>query len=91
MIVLPGLTARGGTAALERVRESLALRLGQATVPWFTASFGIADSDQYSEFEEVVAAADEAMLLAKQQGLVRVVSGAPVGNLPVVGQQPVSI
>lgn len=76
IIVLPGLSVTESVAALERVREALALRLGQATLPWFTVSFGVADSEQFAEFDDIVAAADEALLLAKQQGRNRVVPAA---------------
>jgi diguanylate cyclase (GGDEF)-like protein len=76
LVVFPGLDSTAGAAALERVRETLATRLGEGTVPWFTVSFGIVDTTQFAVFDDVVAAADEAMLVAKRQGRNRVVAGA---------------
>ncbi len=75
LVVFPGLNVGAGAVALERVRATLATRLGQATVPPFTVSFGIVDSSQFAVFDDLVAAADEAMLIAKQQGRNRVVAG----------------
>ena len=61
------------SSALERVRERLALRLTEAEVIPFTASFGVADSNQADNIEELILTADDALLLAKQRGRNRVV------------------
>ncbi len=71
-IVFPATSALDAAAALERVRESLALSLAGSEQPVFTASFGLADSEQGRNLDEIVATADMALLLAKEQGRNRV-------------------
>ena len=57
---------------LERVRERLQAALSQATVPSFTVSCGVSDSNRAPRFQEVVAQADEALLRAKRGGRDRI-------------------
>jgi diguanylate cyclase (GGDEF)-like protein len=68
VIVLPSCPVDEATQVLERVRSTLAGRLAAAHLPLFTASFGLASSDQAGEFQAVVALADEALLRAKHGG-----------------------
>ncbi len=58
---------------LERVRERLADRITIAAVPTFTISFGLASSDQGSDFDHVVSLADAALLNAKAAGRDQIV------------------
>ncbi len=61
------------TAILERLRASVAELGAGGTVPAFTISFGVADCDDGSDLESIVAAADRALLAAKRGGRDRVV------------------
>lgn len=72
-VVFPATSAIDTAAAAERVRETLALNLTGGNAPIFTCSFGIADSEQGRNLDEIVATADMALLLAKEQGRNRVV------------------
>jgi len=72
-VVFPATSALDAAAALERVREALALSLAGSEKPMFTASFGVADSEQGRNLDEIVATADMALLLAKEQGRNRVI------------------
>ncbi len=79
VVVLPDCTQDGAVAVLERVRERLALALTNGTVPPFTVSFGLASSTDHTTLDETVAAADRALLEAKQAGRNRViVASSPV-------------
>ena len=88
VIVLPDCNADAAVAVLERVRERLALALTNGRVPSFTVSFGVTSSTRYDTFDEIVAAADKALLDAKGAGRNRVIladqdlGGAPIPNLP---------
>ncbi len=72
VIVLPDCSTITAMGILERVRESLALALNVGQVPRFTVMFGVASSAYADEFDEVVAAADQALLDAKAAGRNRV-------------------
>ena len=78
VIVLPDCTTDAAVAVLERLRERLALALTSGRVPSFTVSFGLASSTQQDSFDEIVVAADQALLRAKGTGRNRVlVAGQP--------------
>ncbi len=72
VIVFPNCVADQAVAILERLRERLALALTAGSVPAFTASFGVTQSDPLNTFDEIVATADNALLAAKAQGRNRV-------------------
>jgi diguanylate cyclase (GGDEF)-like protein len=86
VIVLPECGADAASAVLARVRERLALALSSGRVPPFTVSFGVATSADGATFDEVVAAADHALLAAKAAGRDRILvnedTGSPVTALP---------
>jgi diguanylate cyclase (GGDEF)-like protein len=67
-LVLPRVTMHEAVEILERVQHSLALAITRGGVPTFTASFGIAHSSNYADFEEVVASSDQALFRAKAAG-----------------------
>jgi diguanylate cyclase (GGDEF)-like protein len=73
VIVLPACQIDGALVVLERVRERLADRLTGGHVPTFTVSFGLAASRQATDFEQVVALADEALMRAKAAGRDQIV------------------
>jgi diguanylate cyclase (GGDEF)-like protein len=79
-LVLPGTDAVGGAAVAERARAAVAAR--QILAPdggtvAVSASFGVAAFPGSSDFDSLVAAADEALYRAKRSGKDRV--GTPVG------------
>ena len=84
VIVLPSCPIDEAIQVLERVRARLVDRLLIAQLPNFTASFGLASSDQEDEFQQVVALADEALLAAKAGGRDRIVVAAPDSDRPVL-------
>ena len=73
VLILPGSDTETATIVLERVRERLALALAAGRIAPFTVSFGLAASTDAATFDEVVAAADQALLRAKAAGRNRVV------------------
>jgi diguanylate cyclase (GGDEF)-like protein len=73
VIVLPGLSGAKVIVILERVRERLQDALALGAVPAFSVSFGVSDSRGFTLFEEVLNAADEALLRAKHAGRDRIV------------------
>ena len=82
VIVLPDCPVDEARQVLERVRERMADRIVIAELPSFTISFGLAASDQASDFDHVVALADSALLSAKAAGRDRIVV-SPGPDLPV--------
>lgn len=63
-------------AALDRMRQHLAVTVAGGSTPAFTASFGLADTSMTVDLEELVNMADEALLHAKKTGRNKtVVSG----------------
>jgi diguanylate cyclase (GGDEF)-like protein len=68
VIVLPGCAFSEAVQVLERVMQRTAERLAAGHHPSFTVSFGLASSDQATEFHQVVSLADEALLEAKSGG-----------------------
>jgi diguanylate cyclase (GGDEF)-like protein len=78
VVILPGLDAGGATSVLERLREQLRQAVGSALVPEFTVSLGVADSSWSTDLDDVLRAADRALLDAKAAGRDRlVVASAP--------------
>jgi diguanylate cyclase (GGDEF)-like protein len=75
VIVLPGSVDDKAIAVIDRIRERLLEALGMGTVPQFTVSFGMSDSRNAETFDEVVNAADEALLRAKKEGRDRIIYG----------------
>ncbi|HSL59295.1 MAG TPA: sensor domain-containing diguanylate cyclase [Acidimicrobiales bacterium] len=73
MVAFPRTSAIDAASALERVRESLVLSLTTEDVPPFTASFGVADSNQADSIEGIVRTAHQAVAMAKEAGRNRVV------------------
>lgn len=72
VIVFPD-AHRAVAAACERIRDALRLEQQDATVPPFTASFGIADTEQTGSVDDLLELADQAMFHAKAAGRDRVV------------------
>lgn len=67
-IVLPRATVGEATEVLERVRHGLALAISSGGSPIFTASFGVARSSSYADFDEVIARSDQALFQARDAG-----------------------
>ncbi len=88
-IAMADISMPGAVAALERVREQLALAVDQGTVPRFTASFGVSGGAPDDDIDDVVARADAALREAKDAGRNRVTTAAPAA-LPVVETKGVS-
>ncbi|MGY6501272.1 MAG: diguanylate cyclase domain-containing protein [Acidimicrobiales bacterium] len=87
-VVFPGTSAIDAGHALERVREALVLALSSGTVPSFTASFGVADSDQGQSIEAIVETAERAVELAEHAGTNRVVIAGEESPAPPTGGDP---
>ena len=83
VIVLPACQAVEAVQVLERVRQRLTERLMSGQLPAFTVSFGIASSDQASDFQEVVDLADQALLHAKGGGRDQIVVASEENGLTV--------
>lgn len=82
-VAFPGTSSLDAAQALERVREVLVLSLAVGDLPAFTASYGVADSNQGSSIEEIVETAELATALAKRSGANRVVvAGVETDGLP---------
>jgi diguanylate cyclase (GGDEF)-like protein len=82
-VVFPATSALDAAHALERVRETLVLSLSQDDLPNFTASFGVADSNQGDSIEAIVETAEVAVALARDAGSNRVVvAGEETGAGP---------
>jgi diguanylate cyclase (GGDEF)-like protein len=73
VILFPRRTAIEAARALARVQEELLVSVARGTTPAFTVSFGVAQSDQSSELDELCRIADAALFRAKREGRNRVV------------------
>ena len=84
VILLPACPIAEAVQVVERIGTRLAARLASGGLPAFTASFGVASSDQAADFEQVVALADGALLQAKAAGRDQVVlaGGAHLADPP---------
>jgi diguanylate cyclase (GGDEF)-like protein len=76
VVVFPDRTAAQAAAALERMQEQLVVALAEGSVPGFTVSYGITDSTQSQELDEMCRIADAALFRAKREGRNRVVTDA---------------
>jgi diguanylate cyclase (GGDEF)-like protein len=72
LLVFPDCGAEAALAAVERLREELALSVNKGGTPVFTASFGVADLRHGATLDEMLKHADDALLLAKREGKNRV-------------------
>jgi diguanylate cyclase (GGDEF)-like protein len=72
-VVFPATSALDAAHALERVRETLVLALSQGEVPTFSASFGVADSNQGESIDAITETAELAAMVARSSGSNRVV------------------
>jgi len=68
VIVFPDADATQAARIMNRVREMLASRVRNADVPEFTVSFGVADTSDGVSLDDLVRAADRALLAAKEAG-----------------------
>ena len=68
VVMLPGTEIHEAIEVMERVRESLARATLRGDVPSFTASFGIAHTDDASDLEDLFLRADKALFAAKDAG-----------------------
>ena len=86
VIAFPRSDASVAEAVVERLRESLVLRLQQHGAPPFTASFGVVDSSQGKWLETLLVHSEEAALHASSAGGNRVViggwAGVPYARVP---------
>jgi diguanylate cyclase (GGDEF)-like protein len=78
VVVFPETSLAEAVQALERVRAELAHVVAAGGVPPFTVSFGVADLMDGDDIPMLLAAADRALLEAKQAGRDRVVPTRPV-------------
>jgi diguanylate cyclase (GGDEF)-like protein len=72
-VVFPSTSALDAAQALERVRERLVLALAESSLPAFSVSMGVADSNQGTSIEAITETAELACLLARSAGSNRVV------------------
>ena len=89
VVAFPGLSVEAAARALGRVQEQLVLSLSSGSVPPFTASFGVAHSNDGDTLEELCRAADVALFRAKREGRNRVVVDPGTG-LPALNEVDVS-
>ncbi len=68
VLVLPDCTVEAAVVVVERIQVKLAEGIGRARVPVFTSSFGLASSGIGGSYDEVLVAADQALLGAKSAG-----------------------
>lgn len=76
LLVFPDCAADAAQAAVERLREELALSVNQGGSPVFTASFGVADLSHGDTLDAILKHADDALMLAKRSGKNRVLVAA---------------
>ena len=85
VIVLPDCGTDVAVGVLERFRERLTLALTAGRVPSFTVTFGVASTAYATEYDEIVAIADRALLDAKSAGRNRVVAA----DFPGTDREPI--
>jgi diguanylate cyclase (GGDEF)-like protein len=79
VVALPDADANTAVLLSERIRESLVLALTTGSTPQFTTSAGVASWRHGEHLSDVVARADEALLVSKGAGRNRVTVAAPDG------------
>lgn len=67
-LVLPNVDVHEAVEIIERIRGELDHATGRGDAPAFTASFGVAHSDDAIDFEDLVVRADQALFAAKDAG-----------------------
>jgi diguanylate cyclase (GGDEF)-like protein len=72
VIVFPDLTAPQAENALRRMQESMLIALADGSVPGFTVSYGVTDTIEGIQLEELTRIADAALFRAKREGRNRV-------------------
>jgi diguanylate cyclase (GGDEF)-like protein len=77
LLVFPDCGADAALAAVERLREELALSVNKGGTPVFTASFGVSDLRHGATLDEMLKHADNALLRAKHEGKNRVLVAEP--------------
>lgn len=75
VMVLPHLDVVSAAPVLHRLRHHLAEALTDAQLPPFTTSLGLADSTASDDYQEILDAADQALMRAKSEGRDRLVIG----------------
>jgi diguanylate cyclase (GGDEF)-like protein len=68
VVLLPGIETHEAVEIMERVREELARTTRRGDVPSFTASYGIAESNTATDYEDLLQRADQALFAAKEAG-----------------------
>ena len=86
VIVFPDDSAEAAASALRRMQEAMIVALGDATVPGFTVSYGVSDTNQSTDLEELCRIADTALFQAKRAGRNQVVIAPPAAELAAVLQ-----
>ena len=76
-IVLPECSISDACAAMEGVRAQLVDALRAASLPRFTASFGIVTAEPGEQLEAVTRRADTALFQAKREGRDRIIADGP--------------
>jgi len=84
LLVLEGSNSDDAEVTVRRIGERLSERLAATGSPPFTASYGIAESSQSNEFEELLRLADVALYMAKEAGRDRAVVATTGANNPRV-------
>jgi diguanylate cyclase (GGDEF)-like protein len=83
VVLLPGLDTRDATEVMERVREALARTTRRGDVPSFTASFGVAHTNEADDLDDLLARADRALFAAKDAGRDRIcIDGGTLDGTP---------
>ncbi|MGL6350313.1 MAG: diguanylate cyclase [Aeromonas sp.] len=83
VVILPDAPVTVAVDVMNRVREQLDLACMSGAMPAVTASFGVAYGEGPIDFDEIVHAADVALLVAKQTGRNRVVVAGTVSDTTV--------
>jgi len=77
VVVLPNSGIDEGAERAERLRDALAIRLIEGTVPTFTISIGVAAASSDVPFTDLIVTADRALYEAKRSGRDCVSIAAP--------------